>query len=378
MLVVYLVMLSAKSNSALLKTQRCKLVERHFMNSQSFMSKDDVLFKIGPKRRKCRSIYQATAILRTQPSTKAQFGIDLEVGAYSLGSSIYAQTYLADFHAEPQNDDFSFVSVKFQLGLTDKQMLLLRPQNVLIDEKTYYQEYDEGEITKAFLPLVNRLHVLTRPLAPEEIEKIKDVEDKIEYCFAFRRFTDMTHESFKKITQYIVPCLEKSFVLKIANHLLYSGYIERVCSDSVPYEPLTLENLENCLFKIPVIRDSGRKMGELLCDMKMYTHSESGEKHTEGMDLYKCFSKEEESISTQNYMKTEVAVDHTSPLYYRSRSVECSGCGHAMALCKAKPCFMRMVGDGYFDFTDVANLRCNACRQGELIYKPLSFMRMDG
>lgn len=358
-------MFAANQNSAMLKNKRCRLVERHFMNSQTYLSKDNVLFKIGHKKEQCRAVFQRTAVLKTLPATKAQFGIDLHLGGYSLGSTLFCQTYLANLHVEPESPNFSFVSVKFLLGLTDSQMLLLSPQSMLTDQKTYDQEYHDGQLQMAFQSLVNRNHIITRPLSSEEIEKIRGVEEQLEYCFKFKEFTNMANESFKKITQFVVPCIEKAFILKIANHLLYTGYISRITTDEMPYEPLTMQSLEKTVFKINVIRDNGRKIGELICDMNMAVIGKEGNKDLRAMDLNRCFAREEDSITSQCYFKAEIAVDHTSPLYYRSRIVNCYKCGAEMNVCQAKPSLMRIYGDGYYDLNDMESVTCAACMKGE-------------
>lgn len=99
------------------------------------------------------------------------------------------------------------------------------------------------------------------------------------------------------------------------------------------YELLTMQSLEKTVFKINVIRDNGRKIGELICDMNMVVIGKEGNKDLRVMDLNRCFVREEDFIIFQCYFKVEIVVDYISSLYYRLRIVNCYKCGVEMNVC---------------------------------------------
>lgn len=351
---------AGKQNRAVTQNLLLRSTEKHFSNANIYGCQDGILSRLQPKIAKGggNSFFRVQDAIERQggkPSV-ANFAIHPDLGPYSVGKNLFCQTFLGNPRASEEEEDFSFLSLQFNLAsLQDGErndLILLVPKNAIMDKYTFGSgEENMSKIRDAFRNLI-RPTMITRSIEGEEEGLLPEGKAK-KGCFKFLTFPNpcerMNFNSWEEEEEK--PFLENAFLFKICQHLLLWKYIERVypIKEDKTFEKLQISNFNDVIFEMKETTDDGFKM-----EFKMSTFE------TNPTVFFSDTSRER--ATRHRFANIEIVVDHTSAQFFKCRTLYSRRCKKTTEIDHAEMPRCKILTDNFMDFTDVAKFRCEECK----------------
>ena len=327
--------------------------ERAMFNSHIFASRDGVCSRMEKRidDGNCVSLFKTPTGIRDPKRSHSRLacsvGVDLALGSYSAGNALVCQTLLGNPLGDEEKDDFNFISFQFKIGVTKENKIILIPHNVITDGKTAEKESRE-DLANALSSIVS-LHTLTRKLdrSDGDGDECNDIFSG-ESIFKFVEFPDPAIVFASAYFAESKPFLEKAFIFKICRLLVAKKKIKRVYPslESEDYEELGIDNFTKIVFKLVDPTDDGFFMGI---------------KGQKSLSLEKSLSSQQKNCEPLSYKSHDIVVDHTSAQYFRARSLQCNRCEKHFEVGRATLASCGIIGDGFFDYTDLEGFQCTEC-----------------